>query len=96
MTDRKTSAPWIAGAALLVLLVGYVGAYYWMVMPLGFGSMVPYYTLPMTKAPYVYPHAPDSAVGKFFTPIHWLDRRIRPRAWAAALPPWVNPGAIGD
>ena len=31
MTDRKTSAPWLIAAVLLVLIGGYVGAYYAMV-----------------------------------------------------------------
>ncbi|MCC7421742.1 MAG: hypothetical protein IT428_15785 [Planctomycetaceae bacterium] len=83
MTDRKTAAPWIAGAVLLVLIGGYVGAYCWMIAPLGFGygSVSPYYDFRMTTEPYIYLHALDSLVGRLFSPIHWLDRRVRPYVW---------------
>jgi hypothetical protein len=81
MSDRKTSVPWIAGAVLLVLIGGYVGAYYWMIKPFGFGNISPFYNLRTTKGPYHYLHAPDSVVGKFFAPAHWLDRLIRPHVW---------------
>ena len=73
MTDRKTSAPWIAGAVLLVLIGGYVGAYDWTVQQSVFG--VAWCAIPpasFDKTPWT---------DRLFAPIHWLDRRIRPHVW---------------
>ncbi len=80
MTDRKISAPWIAGAVLLVLIGGYVGAYYGMVVPVLLSSR------PIIWPAYRHLWKPkvvvsSSFVPDMFTPIHWLDRRIRPHVW---------------
>ncbi|MCC7425219.1 MAG: hypothetical protein IT428_33530 [Planctomycetaceae bacterium] len=81
MTERKTSAPWIAGAALLVLIGGYVGVYYATVTVKGSGD--PFYTphawfTDGSKTSYL---AWKGRLDRFFFPIHWLDRRIRPHVW---------------
>ena len=68
---------------LAVLLGLYVGAYYWMVFP---------HPFPPTGVRCLYYEGTDKARGgpvyatnpnwdRFFFPIHWLDRRIRPHVW---------------
>jgi hypothetical protein len=75
MPPRKPiSAPWIAAVVLLLLIGGYVGAYY---------ATVTRY-LEVANYPTITRFFPDGshlAVRALFTPIHWLDRRIRPHVW---------------
>jgi hypothetical protein len=76
--ERKRSVdPWIAGIALTALLSLYVGAYFWLVLPLRFGSL---HTGPIAPA-YRIPLASQGIAGALFAPIHALDRRIRPHVW---------------
>ena len=87
MTDRKTSAPWIAGAVLLVLMGGYVGAYYGTVGSAAVGHAFPreiwptYPITPVTFSDGTISRSPKSAWRSFFAPMHRLDRRIRPHVW---------------
>ena len=80
MTDRKTSAPWIAGAVLLVLLGGYVGAYYGLMKPDSV-SVVLDARFHISMRPVTVPVYSASWLHSFFAPIHRLDRRIRPHMW---------------
>src|SRR5690349_3050581 len=91
MSDRKpTSVVMPALVAALVLLGPYVGAYYATVKPdfvalsdPDFGRNAVY--------PLLYGTGWETDTSKFmtgqarwnrfFAPIHWLDRRIRPHAW---------------
>jgi hypothetical protein len=69
MTDGQTPAPWIAGAAVLMLLLGgYVGLYLFSVDA-------------VRRPPAVPGHGVMIVPAKIFAPIHWLDRRIRPHVW---------------
>ena len=64
--------------ALLVLGIGYGGAYWWLM-----GSVVITYGYGGPKA-YVQrePRYRHEALGPFFAPAHWLDSRfIRPDLW---------------
>jgi hypothetical protein len=83
MADRKlSSVPWIGVAVLAVLIGGYVEAYY--------GTLIVYHGLgDEAAAAYslveneINPDVSteDSGIGRFFAPMHWLDRRIRPHVW---------------
>lgn len=66
MSDRKP-VRWVAWvAAVVVLIGGYVGAYYAIVQ----------------MSPGYFSHRKESRFGrKFFAPIHWFDRRTRPELW---------------
>jgi hypothetical protein len=76
MPARKTSAPWLA-IAVLVVLIAYVPSYY--------ATVVPQYWLHTRAGIATYPRLSDDAGGGvasgLFFPIHWLDRRIRPDLW---------------
>lgn len=85
MTDRNARpAPWIAAAVLLALVGGYVGTYFATVEPLWDGAVVTY--------PRLHGLITTSAAErswllwkKFFSPIHWVDRRLRPDVWASNI-----------
>jgi hypothetical protein len=67
MSQRKTSVVWIAGAALILLLSAYVGIYLIKVNPMR-------RTAATGDGPLIIP-------ARIFTPIHWLDRQLRPHIW---------------
>jgi hypothetical protein len=55
------------------LLTLYVGAYYWLVFPVGWsGDPIPFYRCTAEAR---------DAIRAFFAPMHWLDRRIRRHVW---------------
>jgi len=82
--QRRGGNRWGVAIGVLVVLVGlYVGAYYAMVTPeVGDSSVVPVYFIPGEWDL-------DMATGMrihlwcrpFFSPMHAIDRRIRPRVW---------------
>lgn len=84
MPERKTSRPRLSAAiavcVLLAMIGGYAGAYYGTVRPNG---EVPEY-------PRLHGEPGERFTDwvrswnfwhSFFTPMHWLDRRIRPHVW---------------
>lgn len=77
--ERKP-ASWLTWAAIVVAgLALYVGAYYTTVDWAwgGIGRIFPHYRVPgMEYLPQV-----DSWLGMIFSPIHELDRHIRPNVW---------------
>ena len=82
MSDRKSTFVVLpAVATALVLLGAYVGAYYRMVeVP----DMRPFEG--EVAADYSWSHEsvprnPSRSWRRFFAPVHWLDRRIRPHVW---------------
>ncbi|MCC7425201.1 MAG: hypothetical protein IT428_33440 [Planctomycetaceae bacterium] len=75
MSARKPkSVPWIGIVLLIVLIGGYVGAYYRTVRK-GMYSGMP------------LPPFPRYSMGPrfdwFFRPAHWVDRRLRPNYWSS-------------
>jgi hypothetical protein len=86
MPEDKTSTFWTGCAALGVLLGGYVGAYYAMVVPTppwcgvglgtGGGRLVGSLLLNQPAAQYRVP-----ALKRVLEPMHQIDRRIRPHVW---------------
>ena len=90
MTEKSAQKPGFVlpvAVTLAVLLGLYVGAYYTMVRP------DDSYPRPQGAKPFALPYyaAPGTMVtnrnypgdwNRFFSPIHWLDRRIRPHVWA--------------
>jgi hypothetical protein len=88
MSSRPTTAfVWIAGYVLLLSLVGYVGAYYVMVNPIAVyrrpSLVLPAYGLSREKAIMAAEtsNSTERRFRKIFTPIHWLDRRVRRFVW---------------
>lgn len=99
MSERKISRPWLAaGIALcfLVLLAGYVGAYYKTVDNAVVIQAGPhdgvyfsqfYHMADSNRVRRVTPRTARYSVHSFsipaalFAPIHWVDRRIRPAVW---------------
>jgi hypothetical protein len=85
MPARKPNwTPGIGFAVLTVLIGGYVGAYYAMVHATGYGEIWAYYSIGGWW--------PEETFGitltrcqQFFSPIHWLDRHIRPHIWEPTL-----------
>lgn len=93
MNDRKsTSAVWSVAVALLLLLAIYAGAYYGMMHrePLtGWGTSYPIMNpdeLPQIPRYFFLGHSyvQSDWVGRFFGPMHALDRCLRPYAWEPA------------
>jgi hypothetical protein len=89
MTDRKSAGPWITGVATLVLIGGYIGAYYAAVRPtFSLGDVVVSYN----EALWAGGDTPLEIVSshrrwiRFFAPAHWLDRRLRPHVWGTEIP----------
>lgn len=80
-TRPAISARWIAVAALLVLLGGYVGAYYGTVAAVGayVGPPVPVYQTGWNELDKKLVDVPKLV--DVFAPIDWLDRHIRPHVW---------------
>jgi hypothetical protein len=84
-SSRKPGFVLPVAVTLAVLLGLYVGAYYAMVRPLG---PVPFYSIGDPNDPRWYNetapgivHGPHLGWMRFFSPIHWLDRRLRPHVW---------------
>jgi hypothetical protein len=77
MADRKSAAPWIAGASLLLLLGGYIGTYYATVDP-----HRPFKFGPTYLRRHELGRRMDHQFRTFFGPAHWLDCRIRPNRWS--------------
>lgn len=85
---KSSTAPRVIAGTLVLLIGGYVGAYYGMAYPSGSRSMprlesgirpqvgLPIYLLGREHYPRL-----DRGTVPFFAPIHWLDRRIRPHFW---------------
>jgi hypothetical protein len=82
-SDRKPSLilPATFGVALM-LLVGYVGAYYWQVIPVKtrWGIQARYRV--EGDASWAYR---SRRWVNLFAPIHWLDRRVRPHVWESRV-----------
>lgn len=84
-THKFRSVSWIGVIVLAALIGGYVGAYYATVRP---SRDVDWLFTAPTGIVVVQP-GPEYAdflssslpTEEFFTPIHWLDRRIRPQVW---------------
>jgi hypothetical protein len=85
-SPRKPGFVLPVAVTLSVLLGLYVGAYCWMVVPLpvGYGladdTMTPVYQTGWDALDDKLVDAPVWTT-QVFTPIHWLDRRIRPHVW---------------
>ena len=85
-TPRKpTSVSWIGVGTLLVLIGGYVGAYYAMVSPELDATL-------LETEPWYLGNAfagmdndgrgqLNCWASRLFAPIYWFDRRIRPHVW---------------
>jgi hypothetical protein len=71
----KHAAPIIA--AMLLLLLMYVGSYFAMVVPRGYGI----YRCQPDIAYYRFGWQVDDAASKIFWPLEQIDRKIRPEAW---------------
>lgn len=76
-------SPWTTPLVILVatmLLIGaYVGAYFGTVMPLWLEDPVtPFYTFPGQSFVSLRFHR---IAERFFAPVHWIDRRLRPEIW---------------
>jgi len=75
-------------ALLLVMLLIYAGTYYLMVRP----EMKKFQNWAGASLIYFAPHYPDSdefgngVSAKVFAPMHWVDRRLRPRTWQGQVP----------
>jgi len=93
--ERKGPGPvFICIAALSIAASGYIGAYVWMVQPPSYGggivhlmsvSFDPDYS---ANGPFLNAVARDQEFwGWFFTPIHEIDRRLRPNSWNAKFAP---------
>jgi hypothetical protein len=90
-SPRKPGFVLPVAVTLTVLLGLYVGAYYWMVQPLGrrvsgdpWLIATPFYG-PESEL-YHLGHTPwNDRLRPLFTPMHWLDRRIRPHVWEPSL-----------
>ena len=75
-SDRKPSLILAVAVTLaLLLLAGYVGAYYWCVTP---GPLGPYYGDRFSGD---VQDDWEERLFLFFRPAHWLDLRIRPHIW---------------
>jgi hypothetical protein len=83
---RKPSLILPVAVAMLLLLAGYVGAYYWL-LDVAFDSadhvtLVPIYYSIYFSERFEYDSWEWSwRLTPFFAPIHWFDRRIRPHVW---------------
>jgi hypothetical protein len=76
----KTERGWwaLAGVvvgSVLLLLAGYVGAYYAMVDGIEVAASGP------PSAVAIYPQCSWLDLGSFFEPIHEIDRKLRPGFW---------------
>jgi hypothetical protein len=72
---RKTSSiPWIGVAVAMLLLAGYVVAYYGTVAGAGRRGVAIYH-------PLIEQSFRRDNVRAFFAPMHWLDRRLHPHFW---------------
>lgn len=93
MSERKRSTVYgVVGAILLLMVSGYVGAYYWMVHPPipGDETATPIFLKKRMAHPdggYMVWHGYRPTLQKFFTPILWIDRRIRPSYWEPTREP---------
>src|SRR5688572_30111424 len=93
-SDRKPSLILPVAVAALLLLAGYVGAYYAMVDPVPMIIEVEgktrweyqyvtvfFYADYTQRLPMSMANRCGEPLDSFFTPIHWIDRRIRPHVW---------------
>lgn len=93
MSERKTSpAPWVALAALSVLVIGYFGAYYAMVRQKRIVTEI--WLVGVSDVEHVEPEYPRSDLKPFFAPAHWLDLRIRRYAWEPKPLPLLVPTRV--
>jgi hypothetical protein len=93
MSERKTSpAPWVAFAALSVLVIGYFGAYYATVRQKRIVTEIWLVGVPDVEL--VEPEYPRSDLKPFFAPAHWLDVRIRRNAWEPKPLPLPVPARV--
>ncbi|MCC7418742.1 MAG: hypothetical protein IT428_00535 [Planctomycetaceae bacterium] len=91
MQSTHNSAGAFIAALLLVLIGGYVGVYYAMVERVGgikyegMGQVVridkPAYRAPIELLTTNKEIAWNGVCEAAFAPMHWLDRRLRPRLW---------------
>lgn len=84
-TRKPLSFPWIGVAVLAVLIGGYVAAYYATVER---ALLTENYSDRIKEICPIYPSLNRRLVNprtRFFTPIHWLDRRLRPHVWEPTL-----------
>jgi hypothetical protein len=88
MTSPRKSGFVLPVAVTLAVLLGlYVGAYYAMVEPqINLPGYRGYTVIERTIEPNYWGKLPvgfdpNGALKAFFTPVHWLDRRIRPHVW---------------
>jgi hypothetical protein len=83
-TGKPNSVAWIV---VVVLLSWYVGAYYMMVERYWSNRPPDYSTVALYN---LFGTVRGASVNRFavpiFTPIHWLDRRIRPQIWDTPPP----------
>ncbi|WP_254507837.1 hypothetical protein [Anatilimnocola floriformis] len=89
---RESRAPLIVAIVLLLLPVVYVGSYLALVVPSGRSVVRPNYVDQQTLEPswtwsnyrFGYPKT-----DRFFWPLEFLDRRVRPETWGDA-PNWQD------
>lgn len=87
--------PWIVGPAMIA--AAYCGCYFLMVKSQGFSSLstpstiefAPTYCVPFHQEQPL-PEGSDSWARKIFSPIHWVDRRLRRSVWQTRLDPWAD------
>ncbi len=79
MSEKRTSKGSIFGALLaiaLLLLAAYVGSYVALVQRVDFGDSMPHYIV-------LYRLGGEWS-SRFFSPLHALDRKVRPAYWSHA------------
>lgn len=91
MVERKSASIVLPAIVTVLALLGlYVGAYCWMVRPLSLpGPPSPSLVHQQIEFFPVYSRAHLADVdwelhqqlSTLFSPVHWLDRRIRPQVW---------------
>ena len=75
MTEPRKPSLILPVAGAVLLLAGYVGAYYAMVYPYDGMALFP------SRRNGTVSWGVRPAWERFFAPIHWLDRRLRPDVW---------------
>jgi hypothetical protein len=91
MADRKPAAPWIAGALLLLVIGGYVGAYYSMVRRVNYNYAQAVATYFDVDQPYTVEDVMKEVWRRrIFYPMHWLDQKLRSRYWQVGKAPQIR------
>lgn len=85
MSERRPMSPVLSIAVTLAVLLGiYLGAYYTIVKPI----MGEAHYADHRKYSFGDFMEADNRWRRFFAPIHWVDRKLRPNVWGPKeLPP---------